>query len=64
MLVLCLQTIKRNEPAPHSDAFIGHRLLSLPLHGRSTALHCPITTVQRVAAHFAIHVALSTVLKH
>ena len=23
------QTIKRNEPAPHSDAFLGQRLLSL-----------------------------------
>jgi len=45
-LVFCLQTIKRKEPAPHSDAFLGQRLLSLTLHGRSTALNCAITTVQ------------------
>ena len=45
-LVFCLQTIKRNEPAPHLDAFLGQRLLSLTLHGRSTALNCAITTVQ------------------
>jgi len=25
-LVFCLQTTKRNEPAPHSDAFLGQRL--------------------------------------
>ena len=43
---LCLQTIKRNELAPQSDAFLGQRLLSLTLHGRSTALNCAITTVQ------------------
>ena len=41
-LVFCLQTIKRNEPAPHSDAFLGQRLLSLALHGKSTALNCAI----------------------
>ena len=46
MLVFCLQTIKRNEQAPHSDAFLGQRLLSLTLHGRSTALNCAMTTVQ------------------
>ena len=40
------QTIKRNEPAPHSDAFLGQWLLSLTLHGWSTALNCAITTVQ------------------
>ena len=45
-LVFCLQTIKRNEPALHSDAFLGQRLVSLTLHGRSTALNCAITTVQ------------------
>ena len=45
-LVFCLQTIKRNEPAPHSGAFLGQRLLSLTLHGRSTALNCAIPTVQ------------------
>ena len=45
-LVFCLQTIKRNEPAPHLDALIGQRLLSLTLHGRSTALNCAITPVQ------------------
>ena len=44
-LVFCLQTIKQNEP-PHSDAFLGQRLLSLTLHGRSTAFYCAITTVQ------------------
>jgi len=41
-LVFYLQTIKRNAPAPHSDAFLGQRLLSLTLHGRSTALNCAI----------------------
>ena len=45
-LVFCLQTIKRNEPAPQSDAFLGQRLLSWTLRGRSTALNCAITTVQ------------------
>jgi len=45
-LVFCLQTIKRNEPAPHSDAVLGLRLLSLTLHGRSTVLNCAITIVQ------------------
>jgi len=45
-LVFCLQTIKRNEPAPHSDAFLGQRLSSWTLRGRSTALNCAITTVQ------------------
>ena len=45
-LVLCLQTIKQMELAPHSDAFLGQRLLSLTLHGRSTALNCAITIVQ------------------
>jgi len=35
-LVFCLQTIKRNEPVHHLDAFLGQRLLSLTLHGRST----------------------------
>jgi len=28
------------------NAFLGQRLLSLTLHGRSTALNCAITTVQ------------------
>mgnify|MGYP006890289017 FL=1 len=37
-LVFRLQTIERNEPAPHLDAFLGQRLLSLTLHGRSNAL--------------------------
>jgi len=46
-LVFCLQTITRNEPAPHTHAFLGQRLLSLTLHGRSTALNCAITTVLR-----------------
>ena len=45
-LVFCLQTIKRNEPAPHLDAFLDQQLLSLTLHGRSTAFNCAITTVQ------------------
>jgi len=45
-LVFCLQTIKRNQPAPHLDAFLGQRLFSLTLHGRSTALNCAITTIQ------------------
>ena len=45
-IVFCLQTIKGNEPAPHSDAFLGQRLFSLTLHGRSTALNCAITTIQ------------------
>ena len=45
-LVFCLQTIKQNEPAPHSDAVLGLRLLLLTLHGRSTALNCAITIVQ------------------
>ena len=45
-LVFCLQTIKRNEPTPHSDAFLDQQLLSLTLHGRSTAFNCAITTVQ------------------
>ena len=45
-LVFCLQTTKRNEPAPHSDAFVDQRLLSLTLYGMSTALNCAITTVQ------------------
>ena len=45
-LVFCLQTIKRKESAPHSDAFLGQRLLSLTLHGSSTALNCAITTAQ------------------
>jgi len=44
--MFCLQTIKRNEQAHHSDAFLGQRLLSLTLHRRSTALNCTITTVQ------------------
>jgi len=44
-LVFGLQTIKRNKSEPHSDAFLGQRLLSLTLHGSSSAL-CPITTVQ------------------
>ena len=45
-LVFRSQTIKRNEPAPHSDDFLGQRLLSLTLHGRSTVLNCAIPTVQ------------------
>ena len=45
-LVFCLQTIKRNEPAPHLDALLGQRLLSLTLHGRSTALNFTISIVQ------------------
>ena len=44
--VFCLQMTKRNEHAPHSDAFLGQRLLSLTLHGRSNAINCAITTVQ------------------
>jgi len=45
-LIFCLQTIKQNGPAPHSDAFLGQRFLSLTLYGRSTSLNCAITTVQ------------------
>ena len=45
-LVFCLQTINRNEPALHLDALLGQRLLSLTLHGRSTALNFTISIVQ------------------
>jgi len=47
-LVFCLQTIKRNEPASHLDAFLGQRLFSLTLHGSSNALnnYCAIATIQ------------------
>jgi len=45
-LVFCLATIKRNELEHYSDTFLGQRLLSLTVHGTSTAIDFPITTVQ------------------
>jgi len=42
--ILCLQTIKRNDTEPHSDTFLNQRLLSLTLHGSSTALNYPTIT--------------------